>query len=164
MILSYIKIAAYITAYQDATALNACVHSLQDQPLVNEIYIVDNSPQPLSLPPSIIPIIYYHYPQNIGIGDGLALAIDWALQEHYSFLWLFDQDSQATPHCLERLLQAYQHLQNKNIQSGIIAPTALTGIPSEPVLAAHYDRYRFIGQPHQSDQPYYPCIAPYYLS
>ena len=67
MILSYIKIAAYITAYQDDTALNACVQSLQDQSLVNEIYIVDNSPQPLSLPPSIIPIIYYHYPQNIGL-------------------------------------------------------------------------------------------------
>ena len=97
MILSYIKIAAYITAYQDDTALNACVQSLQDQSLVNEIYIVDNSPQPLSLPPSIIPIIYYHYPQNIGIGDGLALAIDWALQQHYSFLWLFDQDSQKPP-------------------------------------------------------------------
>jgi len=160
MILSRIKIAAYITAYQDATALNACVHSLQDQPLVNEIYIVDNSPQPLSLPLSIIPIIYYHYPQNIGIGDGLALAIDWALQQHYSFLWLFDQDSQATPHCLEQLLQAYQHLRDNNIQSGILAPTALTGIPPEPVLAAHYDRYRFIGQPHQNDRPYYPCVAP----
>ncbi|MGA1603372.1 MAG: glycosyltransferase family 2 protein [Prochlorothrix sp.] len=154
------SIAAYITAYQDTIALNACIHSLQTQTLLSAIYILDNSPQPLPLPPSQIPLIHNPQPQNIGIGHGLTLAITWALQERYQFLWLFDQDSQATPHCLTRLLQVYTHLQTQDIQPGILAPTPLTGTPPEPVLAAHHDRYRFIGQAHQPDRPYYPCIAP----
>ena len=155
-----ISITAYITAYKDSTALNSCLQSLQNQSGLRAIYILDNSPQTLPLPPSIVPIVYNHQPQNIGIGYGLALAIDWALQNHYQLLWLFDQDSQATPNCLDQLSQVYHHLQANGIQPGIIAPTPLTGIPPEAVLAAHYDRYRFIGQLHQSDRPYYPCIAP----
>jgi len=154
------SIAAYITAYQDTTALHACIHSLQTQAPLSAIYILDNSPHPLPLPPSHIPLIHNSQPQNIGIGHGLTLAIDWALHHHYQLLWLFDQDSQATPRCLEQLLQVYSQLQTQGIQPGIIAPTPFAGTPPEPVLAAHYDRYRFIGQPHQPDRPYYPCIAP----
>jgi rhamnosyltransferase len=154
------SIAAYITAYQDTMALQSCIQSLQTQACLSAIYIFDNSPEPLVLPPSQIPLIHSCQPQNIGIGQGLTLAITWALQNHYQFLWLFDQDSQATPRCLEQLLQVYTQLQDQGIQPGIIAPTPLAGTPPEPVLAAHYDRYRFIGQPHQPDRPYYPCIAP----
>ena len=153
-------IAAYITAYQDLTALRSCLQSLQNQPGLKAIYILDNSPKTLSLPPSIVPIVHHHQPQNIGIGNGLVLGIEWAVQQHYHFLWLFDQDSQATPDCLQKLIEVYLQLQTENRQIGIIAPTPLTGNPPEPVLAAHPDRYRFIGQPHQSDRPYYPCIAP----
>ena len=155
-----ISIAAYITAYQDISALTSCIQSLQNQPLLQAIYILDNSPQTLTLPPSSLPLIHNPQPSNIGISYGLALAIDWALHHHYQFLWLFDQDSQPNPHCLEHLLDVYTHLQSTDIQPGIIAPTALSGQPPEPILAAVHDRYRFIGQPHQADQPYYPCIAP----
>ena len=153
-------IAAYITAYQDSASLQDCIRSLQSQTLLSEIYILDNSPSPLPLPNSNIDLIQNLQPQNIGIAQGLAIAIDWAIQNHYQFLWLFDQDSRATPHCLEYLLQVYQQLQSEDIQPGIIAPTALSGNPPEPILAAKYDRYRFIGQPHQYDRPYYECIAP----
>jgi len=155
-----LSIAAYITAYQDSTALSACIQSLQNQPLLQGIYILDNSPDPLPLPPSIVPLTHHCQPQNIGLGDGIALGIDWALQQGYQLLWLFDQDSQAMPHCLQKLVEVYLQLKAESIQPGIIAPTALSGYPPEPVLAAIHDRYRFIGQPHQNDRPYYPCIAP----
>jgi rhamnosyltransferase len=141
---SSLRIAAYITAYQDATALNACVQSLQDQSLEG-IYILDNSPQPLPLPPSIVPLTPHYQPHNIGLGEGIALGIDWAIQEGYQLLWLFDQDSQATPQCLQQLVAVYLQLMTAKIQPGIIAPTALSGHPPEPVLAAIHDRYRFIG-------------------
>lgn len=154
------SIAAYITAYQDTPALHTCIHSLQSQTRLSTIYILDNSPHPIPLPLSQIPLIQNSQAQNIGIGYGLTLAIDWAIQNHYQFLWLFDQDSQATPHCLDKLLQVYSQLQTEGIQPGIIAPTPIAGNPPEPVLAAHHDRYRFIGQTHQADRPYYPCIAP----
>lgn len=155
-----LRTAAYITAYQDPVALNSCVQSLQNQHFLQAIYLLDNSPQPLSVPLSIVPILHHHHPENIGIGHGLALAIDWAVQQRYHFLWLFDQDSQTTPDCLQKLIEIYLQLQTDNRPIGIIAPTPLTGNPPEPVLAAHHDRYRFIGQPHTSDRPYYSCIAP----
>jgi rhamnosyltransferase len=153
------SIAAYITVYQDIHAFYACIQSLQSQPL-KAIYILDNSPSPLPLPASQIPLYQNPCPQNIGIGEGINLALQWATQQNYHFLWLFDQDSQPGSHCLQTLLNLYLHLKANNIEPGILAPTALTGFPPMPVLAAKHDRYRFIGQPHQSDRSYYPCIAP----
>ncbi len=98
------SVAAYITAYEDAEALHACLTAIKAQSYpVQQMVVVDNSPERSLLAPqyqSDPTILVWFHPENIGIAGGLKLAIAWALQQGYDFLWTFDQDSVPAPDCL----------------------------------------------------------------
>lgn len=157
-------VAAYITAYEDAEALNACIAAIQAQTLaVKQILIVDNSAQPLVLAPGFQTsdrILVWSHPENLGIAGGLELAFNWAFEQGYDFLWTFDQDSMPEPECLAQLLEAYTHLAKKGCDLGIIAPTAIdarTGKIVQPSLFLG-DRFRGFQPPNSTDP--YECDAP----
>jgi rhamnosyltransferase len=121
------KTAAYITAYQDVNALNQCISALEKQTIkLDIVYIIDNSL--VSLQEKIYNkenLLIEHYPENIGIGRGLAIAINWAINNNYDFLWTFDQDSCPSLDTLEILLSEYEYLESQNITVGIISPTII---------------------------------------
>lgn len=125
------NVAAYITAYQDLSSIKTCIKSLEIQSInLKNLLIIDNSQKALNLQIKI-PHTIQHHPDNIGIGGGLNIAIQWAIHNNFNFLWAFDQDSQPNPDTLKNLLSDYQLLQQKNIPVGIISPTiidAQTGI------------------------------------
>ena len=153
------RVAAYITAYEDAEALNACLNALQLQTgAIDRIFIVDNSRQALSVEPNP-KLQIFHRPENIGIAAGIRVAIEQALIEGYDFLWMFDQDSQPTPDCLELLLRASVELA-ANYQIGIVAPQAIdarTGAIVEPAIFLG-DRFKGYKAPSQTDP--FECDAP----
>ncbi len=116
------RVAAYITAYQEIEALQKTITAIKKQSYpIEKIFIVDNSKNPIIANNSQENIIVDFHPENIGVGGGLKIAVSWAIQKGYDFLWLFDQDSEPAADVLEKLLTNYQDLsRNQNI--GIIAP------------------------------------------
>ena len=158
------KVAAYITAYEDAIALNECVAALRSQSsLIEQILIVDNSLQPLHLTApndANERIVIWHHPENIGIAGGLVLAIHWAVQHEYDFLWTFDQDSAPASDCLEKLLQAYGALATEDYAIGMMAPTAIDARTGQTVKPSLFLGDRFRGFLPDNPIAPYECDAP----
>ncbi len=156
------KVAAYITLYKDKQAASKCLQAIKSQSIaIDIVFIVDNSEQELLEPDNIASILIHHYPENIGIGQGLALALEWATKESYDFLWTFDQDSLPTKNCLEILLKTYKKLSleyGKKI--GIIAPTAIDHKTEEVVQGAVFVGDQFIGWKHNKNVDFYECDSP----
>jgi rhamnosyltransferase len=154
------KVAAYITAYEDNRAVEACVTALKKQSFpVDKIFIVDNSiSQPVVLP-NYEDVIVESHPENLGVSGGLRLGIKWAIEQNYDFLWVFDQDSIPTATCLEVLLTVYKNLSQPNYQPGIIAATPIDTRTNQVVEGAVFERDRFIACQHTEIQPY-ECEAP----
>ncbi|MBD2074228.1 glycosyltransferase family 2 protein [Phormidium sp. FACHB-592] len=157
-------VAAYITAYDDAIALNACVTALRFQSYcIQHILIVDNSSQALRLSEENQAddrLLVWHYPKNIGIAGGLALAIQWARQRQYNFLWTFDQDSTPASDCLEHLLAAYVKLATEAYVIGMIAPTAIDARTGQTVKPSLFLGDRFRGFVPVNPTLPYECDAP----
>ncbi len=157
-------VAAYITAYEDGEALHACIAAIQAQSYpVQQILVVDNSPQPLPLPPShqsTPSLLVWHHPENLGIAGGLELAFAWAAAQGFDFLWTFDQDSIPAPNCLTLLLETYTHLAEEDYPVGIVSPTAIDARTGETVRPSLFlgDRFRGFLPPNPTDP--YECDAP----
>ncbi|MCC5651795.1 glycosyltransferase family 2 protein [Nostoc sp. XA013] len=156
------KVAAYITLYKDKQAASKCLQAIKSQSIaIDIVFIVDNSEQELLEPDNSASILIHHYPENIGIGQGLALALEWATKEGYDFLWTFDQDSLPTKNCLEILLETYEKLSLKyGKKIGIIAPTAIDHKTEEVVQGAVFVGDQFIGWKHNKNINFYECDSP----
>ncbi|MBG1244851.1 glycosyltransferase family 2 protein [Nostoc sp. NZL] len=156
------KVAAYITLYKDKQAASKCLQAIKSQSItIDIVFIVDNSEQELLEPDNSASILIHHYPENIGIGQGLALALEWATKEGYDFLWTFDQDSLPTKNCLEILLETYNKfsLEYGN-KIGIIAPTAIDHKTEEVVQGAVFVGDQFMGWKHNKNVDFYECDSP----
>jgi rhamnosyltransferase len=159
------KVAAYITAYEDIDAVENCVTSLLEQSYhINEIFIIDNSRTKLSSPIlNNANIVIESHPENIGIASGLGIAIRWALERGYDFLWTFDQDSEPLPNTLEKLVFGYTELSTQNDKIGIVAPLTIDIASKAELGGAVFKQYRFIpaedgkGSDLQSRENYYEC-------
>lgn len=156
------KIAAYITAYEDPEAVDRCANAILKQSVtVSTVLVVDNSndSRVSSTLQARETVSVLSHPENIGVGAGLKIAVDWALQNGYDFLWTFDQDSEPDVECLQQLIHAYEDLRQEYQSIGIVAPLPLDLRNEKPVPPALYDRYRFIGYlPSTSDR--FECDAP----
>jgi len=155
------RVAAYITAYNDAEAFNKCLMGIRLQTYaVDYIFVVDNSSTPLLLTSENQAdprLTIWHHPENVGISGGLEQAAQFATQAKVDFLWLFDQDSYATADCLEKLLLNYEALGQQGDSIGIIAPTAVDARTSEIVRPGKFLGDRFKGFPPTSSTEPYDC-------
>ncbi|MFN6462626.1 MAG: glycosyltransferase family 2 protein [Nostoc sp. DedVER02] len=157
-----LKVAAYITLYKDKQAASNCLQAIQSQSIpIDIVFVVDNSEQKLLEIDNNGSILIHHYPENIGIGKGFALGLEWAIKEGYDFLWAFDQDSLPTNHCLEILLKIYNNLSlNDDNKIGIIAPTAIDCKTKEIVQGAVFVKDQFKGCKHHNNVDFYECDSP----
>ena len=158
------RIAAYITAYEDAEALNACLNALQCQSYpIEQVLVVDNSRHPLVLDPDCVQnlaIRVLHCPENIGIAAGINSAVERFGSQGFAFLWMFDQDSKPAPDCLEVLLKTYDQVATADYPIGILGPQAIdarTGETVEPgvFLGDHFQGYKApsLTEPFECDAP-----------
>ncbi len=159
------KVAAYITAYEDLEAVIKCVLAINNQSItVHKILIVDNSIKK-SLDKFLLDaesIIIKFFPENVGVSGGLNLAIKWAIEEEYDFLWTFDQDSVVEKDCLSKLLYNYNKIKTHNYLIGIIAPKAIDPRNHQIVEGAVFVRDHFTGckPPTQIKTQPYECDSP----
>ncbi|MGB5967998.1 MAG: glycosyltransferase family 2 protein [Spirulinaceae cyanobacterium] len=154
------RVAAYITAYKDEQAVKKCLQGIKQQSHpVEKVFILDNSPAPIVSPQNNY-LLIKHCPNNLGIGAGLSMALAWAIEAEYDFLWSFDQDSYPTQNCLEILLISYQELVLANYSIGIIAATPIDTRSKQTIGGAMYNGETFIeNKPNGKIEPY-QCDAP----
>lgn len=157
-------VAAYITAYEDIEAVQRCLKGIERQSwLVKEVIIIDNSaksPVNLSILRTNLSVILKAFPENIGVAGGLRIALDWALEQKYDFLWAFDQDSVPSSDCLKILLETYHTFHNKDYPLGIVAPVAWDSYTRKIITAANFQKDQFIGYEPPYPTNCYECDAP----
>jgi rhamnosyltransferase len=160
------KTMAYITVYEDKNAAYRCLEAigLQSIPL-NLILIIDNSKEQLITHGLFTHGLFenvttHHFPSNIGISGGIEIALRWAIEEGYDFLWTFDQDSIPSPNCLEVLLEAYQSLSKQGEQVSIVAPTAYDRRSQSVIGGVNFKKDRFIHHKTNEEIELYECDAP----
>jgi rhamnosyltransferase len=157
------KIVAYITIYNDQNASLKCLEAIRSQTVpIDSIFIVDNSKEPIINDSDNNLVLVHHFPENIGISQGIAKALEWAIQNDYTFLWTFDQDSVPSPDCLELLLSAHRDLKKQqNIEVGILAPTAYDKRSQAVIGGVNFTNDKFIHCKHNVNDDYiYECDAP----
>jgi rhamnosyltransferase len=154
------RVAAYITAYHEIEALNKTITAITKQSYpIEKILIIDNSENQIITDNRYENIIVDFHPENIGVAGGLKIAVDWAIQQGYDFLWLFDQDSEPDSDVLETLLIHYQSLsQHKNI--GIIAPVIFDINTKQEFPGCVFQDYKLVPIPGVAAiQNFYQCDA-----
>ena len=154
------KVLAYITAYEDNSAVTACIDALRNQSFpIKKILIIDNSrSQPIVIT-NDENLSIKRYPDNIGISGGLTIAFEFAIQHGFDFLWTFDQDSIPQPNCLETLLKVYQEKNSDKYPIGIIAPTSIDIRTNQVIAGAIFVKDHFTGCKH-NNYCTYECDAP----
>lgn len=153
------KVAAYMTAYQEIEAVDKCIRAIESQTYpIQEIFIVDNSSRDLELQHKYKNVIVDYHPENIGVAGGLNIAVRWAIEKGYDFLWLFDQDSEPGADVLEKLLLKYQELSDRNVKIGIIAPTIFEVNTQHEFPGYIFCDYQFLPKPGYLEiQDFYQC-------
>lgn len=153
------RVAGYITAYNDLEALDNTVIALQQQTYpLEEIFIVDNSTTQLIVEERYKNATVSFHPENIGVGGGIKLAIKWAIQKGFDFIWLFDQDSQPESDVLEKLLLKYQDLSAKKSKIGILAPVILDLGTQQELPGCVFKEYKLVPLAGTSEiKDYYQC-------
>jgi rhamnosyltransferase len=155
------KVLAYITIYEDREAAINCLQAIESQTIsIDSIFIVDNSNKQLLTNLDSISLLIHHFPSNIGISQGLILALKWGIQEDYEFLWTFDQDSIPSPDCLAVLLAEHQNLTQQQQPIGIVAPLAFDRRSQSFIGGINFKNDKFIHCVHRESDRIYECDAP----
>jgi rhamnosyltransferase len=156
------NILASVTAYQDEQAVQKCLEAVVRQTLpISYILLVDNSPLPRGLSFQVSGLEFVHYPENVGVGGGVAFAVQSAITRCCDFLWLLDQDSEPAEDCLEQLVQVYQEQCKLGLSVALVAPRVKDKVMNRGIGGAVFDRYRFKEQtPAWSEDLSMECDAP----
>ena len=157
------KILAYVTAYCDKNALDACLQGIGNQSYpVDRVFILDNSPEPLSISDvSCLPLTVKNAPKNLGIAFGISEALDFAIKKEYDFLWMFDQDSITSPDCLEKLIITFDEKSSERyLPIGIISPTPIDSRTGNIIQPAIFKNDHFEGFLVDNAKSPYLCDSP----
>jgi rhamnosyltransferase len=155
------KVLGYITIYEDKAASLKCLEAIESQTVsVDRIFIVDNSQAQLLENSDDNSRLILHFPSNIGISQGLVLALEWGIQENYDFLWAFDQDSIPNHDCLAALLAEYSYLIQQENKVGIVAPVAFDRRSKLFIGGVDFKNDKFIHRNFNELNRVYECDAP----
>jgi GT2 family glycosyltransferase len=104
------SVAVIIPAYNGELVLRDCIESLLQQTRrVSRIYVVDNAStdgtEQLIRDCYAHQVKYTRLDENIGPTGGFATGMKLAISDGHDWLWLMDQDAQAEPGSIEKLLQ-----------------------------------------------------------
>ncbi|MGJ1368839.1 glycosyltransferase family 2 protein [Sphingobacterium spiritivorum] len=124
------KILAIIVTYNFEKWIDKCLPSLirSDEPV--DILVIDNLSQDQT-----INRIRQEYPsvrliandQNLGFGKANNIGLTIAIEEHYDYVFLINQDAWITPPSIGNMIQ---HIE-QDLPEGIISPVHLTGEGNE---------------------------------
>jgi GT2 family glycosyltransferase len=112
LVLSAIKVLAYVHTYNDAEVIDATLRALCEQTYpIPEILLVDNASSDGTLGrafPSKVTIIRHE--QNLGTSGSVATGMKYALAHGYDWIYILDADSAPQKDAIESLLRCHQNL------------------------------------------------------
>lgn len=157
---NHYRVAASITAYEDEDAVKTCLQSIQQQSFkVETVLIVDNSHEPILSSKYVEKgIVVRACPENIGTAGALKLQVEWAIEQGFDFIWIFDQDSKPQKDCLEKLIDCYEMLASSNFPIGIIAPIPIEPETGYKLHGLNFEGYRLSPvKPECNKKSFYTC-------
>jgi GT2 family glycosyltransferase len=122
------QIVIVVVLYKRSPAQSQTIQSLAeafalDPKLLQscQIFVWDNSPNPLVDPSFPIPCIYRHGGRNLGTAGAYNLAMEFAESVNVPWLLLFDQDTTVSPEFLPRMLEYSQRFLD-NLEIATVVP------------------------------------------
>lgn len=111
------KIVAVVVTYNRKDMLKECITALLNQTYHDlDIMVIDNcsTDGTISLVKNINDsrVIYINTGENLGGAGGFQFGIREALERHYEYFWLMDDDSIPTTRALDGLIKAAQKIKN----------------------------------------------------
>jgi len=120
------SVCAVIVTYHIGKELLKCFSSIENQ--VEEVVIIDNGADEetisvlTSLEKTHDNVTIFYNEVNLGIAAALNIGVRYAIDKGYMWILTLDHDSEATPHMVEKLLDAYLMLSKQHVDNiGIIA-------------------------------------------
>ena len=117
-------VCAVIVTYNTGFEIHACVNSIRNQ--VSEVVIVDNGSDPETrlelekLSNRSLATVFLN-PQNKGIGCALNQGVRYGLERGYRWFLTLDDDSEATPGMVAKLLDGWRAAEARGAKVGIVA-------------------------------------------
>lgn len=159
---NYYRVAASITAYEDIKAVESCLKAIDRQSYeIDAILIFDNSHVPMfHSVNSEIETLVKTCPENVGTAGAFKFQIAWAIEQKFDFLWVFDQDSEPEEDCLEKLIDCYEILVDRDVSTGIIAPVPIEPETNYELHGLNFNGYKFLPAKVDLDrESFYTCDA-----
>lgn len=115
------KILVIIVTYNAMQWIEKCIKSVLSSYVSADIFIVDNGSKD-----GTVEYIYTNYPKillkkselNLGFGKANNIALQYALDQGYEYVYLLNQDAWVMPNTFEILIK----VANKNPEFGILSP------------------------------------------
>lgn len=119
-------VASITVAWNGAGTICKHLEALKQQTVsLEEIVVVDNasSDETVNLVRRDFPTVnILAVKENLGVGGGFAIGLEYALKKNYQWFWLFDQDSVPDSSALEKLLGALKAVPAEAERIGVVAP------------------------------------------
>lgn len=122
-----VVVVLYQSTFAESPTLRRLTDALTSTPGLCDTFtlmIWDNSPQPIPDPQLPIPFLYRHSSANLGSSGAYNGAADYALQNGFPWLLLFDQDTAVTAPFLQIMLHHLVRVDPRP-EIALIAPTVL---------------------------------------
>lgn len=115
------KIISIIVTYNALEWIDRCLNSLKQSIYPVDVFIIDNGSKD-----ETVAFIKHNYPQyllveskvNLGFGGANNIGLKYAIENHYDYVYLLNQDAWIFPDTISKLIRAF----NYNKGFGIISP------------------------------------------
>lgn len=101
----------------------SCVESLKQMSYTNyRVVVVDNGSSNASVDilETLNGIVFIKNDKNYGFAGGSNIAIKYALEENFDYVWLLNSDAKVAADCLEKIILAVQHDPKVGLASPVI--------------------------------------------
>ena len=115
------RLLTVIVTYNAMTWLDRCLYSVINSTIYSDIYIIDNASTDDTkayIKTKYPNVLFYESPQNLGFGRANNIGLQYALDNHYDYVYLLNQDAWIMPDTFEKLIAICR----KYPEYGILSP------------------------------------------
>jgi rhamnosyltransferase len=107
----------------DPDLLRKVIGSVAGQ--VDEVFVADNSPEPVALPLASTSVVYHRMEGNMGIAAAQNEGLKYFIGKNYDFIFFLDQDSIVESDMVAVLLSKYRALADSGVNVGAVGPRTI---------------------------------------
>lgn len=118
------KVLVIVVTYNAMQWVDRCLNSIFSSSIPLDVYVVDNGSIDGSqdyIKSFGEKVEFYQSKQNLGFGRANNIGLQYALDNHYSYVYLLNQDAWVMPDTIEKLIRVHQN----NPLYGILSPFQL---------------------------------------